>query len=325
MATCAECRTTLKWLRTASSMVATPVPPAPASVRDQALARAGDVFQTQPKTVKAWRQSAEALRAGRSGGAGGGRAGGRPGRSAAGAVAGPPAPVARRSRRPSPVGAVAPTGGLRPAGGGSRPHHRRAPESGSGRVGPVGRAGVGGRGHRGRPGGRERARRERRPGRHRHRGRRSHPGAVDHPLRRRLVGAGRPTARVPDADTSGGVNAGDLGEIPDAATLVARARPVLTQRQAALAAPAAGAAGVPRPASVHRPSRPRRSAPVPARWRPGPPAPAWARSSTSPPGRWTGVPVVVLGFEPGLPPADVTLLALAQQEGCRVVLEAAGP
>ncbi len=44
VAGCAECRTTLKWLRTASSMVAAPVPPAPASVRDQAIARAGDAF-----------------------------------------------------------------------------------------------------------------------------------------------------------------------------------------------------------------------------------------------------------------------------------------
>jgi hypothetical protein len=42
-------------------------------------------------------------------------------------------------------------------------------------------------------------------------------------------------------------------------------------------------------------------------------------------GRVEGVPVVVLGFAPTPTATPVTLLALAQQEGCRAVLEAAGP
>ena len=42
-------------------------------------------------------------------------------------------------------------------------------------------------------------------------------------------------------------------------------------------------------------------------------------------GQSGGTQVVVLGFAAGPAPAPVILLALAQQEGCRVVLEAAGP
>ena len=42
-------------------------------------------------------------------------------------------------------------------------------------------------------------------------------------------------------------------------------------------------------------------------------------------GRVEGAPVVVLGFASGTGTGSVSLLALAQQEGCRVVLEAVGP
>jgi hypothetical protein len=137
--------------------------------------------------------------------------------------------------------------------------------------------------------------------------------------------AGAATAAVPDTDSAGGVNAGDLGEIPDSATLVARARPVLTQRQAALAAPALPPAPELSAGESAPPVTPKVVGTRPCEMEGRASRPGLGTVVYFATGQVEGVPVIVLGFEPGLPPAGVTLLALVQQEGCRVVLEAAGP
>ncbi|MEA2974436.1 MAG: hypothetical protein QOG82_2894 [Actinomycetota bacterium] len=382
VASCAECRTTLKWLRTATSLVATPVPPAPASVRDQTIARAADVFQRQPKIAKGLGGRAEATgAAGAVGGpvsggpvAGAGGAGGRPvsggpgsvgaggadgpvtggsGRRGAGGVvggpvAGGPDPVGAEGASVSPT--VRPPTSSRPAATGRsfpspRPSESEPRPADSGRTAGAPVPITAGRRNRARGGS----------------GLWVGLGSAAAVIVAVLVGVsaigggsgrddtdtvaagqsqersttlfagdsagGAATAGVPDADTSGGVNAGDLGQIPDAATLVARARPVLTQRQAALAAPVAPVAGagqesrapdltdiVPKAVGTRPCELEARTA------RPGLGTVVYFAT-----GQVEGVPVVVLGFDPGLPPADITLLALAQQEGCRVVLEAAGP
>ena len=137
---------------------------------------------------------------------------------------------------------------------------------------------------------------------------------------------------------AGGADGGDLGEIADAGTLVARARPALAtgQSEGSEPAPTGGAAaGAPAPVAGVAGSTGSSSAP------PGPtpkvvgtrPCETEARAARPDlgtvvyfaTGRVQGTPVIVLGFSPAPSPGPVTLLALAQAEGCRIVLEAAGP
>ena len=307
VAVCAECRTTLKWLRTASSMVAAPVPPAPASVRDQAIARAGDVFETQPKTAKGFGEADAAPSVSPTV---------RPPATSRPAASGRRLPLpGPESSRPADSGR--PAGAPVPITAGRRNRAR----GGSGVWVGVGSAaavivavlvGVSALGGSG--------------------GSDETDTLAAGPTQERTTtlfagdssgAAAAPGA--PDADAAGGVNAGDLGELPDSATLVARARPVLTQRQAALAAPdAAPTAGISSSESAPQVA-PKAVGTRPCEMEARTAHPGLGTVVYFATGRVAGVPVIVLGFEPGLPPADVTLLALAQQEGCRVVLEAAGP
>ena len=329
VATCAECRTQLKWLRTASSMVAAPVPPAPTSVRDQALARAGDVFQTHPKTAK--NLGGQAAATGAGGAIGGPLAGGADRVGAEGTSVSP-------TVRPSESGPPAPTGRSSPSPRTepSRPSHSARPapapvpitagrrnraRGGSGLWVGLGSAaavilavlvGVSALGGGG--------------------GQDDTNTVAAGPSQERSTtlfagdsSGGAATAGVPDADTSGGVNAGDLGQISDAATLLARARPVLTQRQAALAAPGVGSTAGVSSSEGAPPITPKAVGTRPCEMEARTARPGLGTVVYFATGQVEGVPVIVLGFEPGLPPADITLLALAQQEGCRIVLEAAGP
>jgi hypothetical protein len=126
----------------------------------------------------------------------------------------------------------------------------------------------------------------------------------------------------------------DLGDVPDAATLAARARPGLSSRTASGPAASAATASPVAPAPSVPPA-----APAPATL--GVPAPAIvgtrpceeqarARQPSLGPvvyfatARRQGVPAVVLGFSTGPDPAQVTLLMLAQ-DGCGELLRVAGP
>ena len=125
-----------------------------------------------------------------------------------------------------------------------------------------------------------------------------------------------------------GIDAGDLGQIADGQALAARARPVLLQRDGATAATASGStepAGVsgiaatdPAPISKFVGTRPCEMEIRAAR-------PDLGTVVYFATGQVADTQVVVLGFAAGPAPAPVTLLALDQREGCRVVLEAAGP
>jgi len=126
------------------------------------------------------------------------------------------------------------------------------------------------------------------------------------------------------ADSSAAGPVTDLGDVPDAATLAARARPGLTSRTAsgasgaataASAAPSAVAAPVPAPAVVGtRPCEEQARARQPSLG----PVVYFATA------RRGSVPAVVLGFSTGPDPAQVTLLMLAQ-DGCGELLRVAGP
>jgi hypothetical protein len=114
----------------------------------------------------------------------------------------------------------------------------------------------------------------------------------------------------------------DLGDVPDAATLLSRARPALSARGAsagaggATVAPASpGAAAAPAPAIVGtRPCEEQARARQPSLG-------AVVYFATA---RRQGVPAVVLGFSTGPDPAQVTLLLLAQ-DGCGELLRSVGP
>ncbi|HVF13637.1 MAG TPA: hypothetical protein VM942_03500 [Acidimicrobiales bacterium] len=124
----------------------------------------------------------------------------------------------------------------------------------------------------------------------------------------------------------GGVGGGDLGEIADETVLASRARPLLLQRDSTTAGAydtGSGIAGVapasePAPTSRFVGTRPCEMEARTAR-------PELGTVVYHATGRADGVAVVVLGFAAGPAPSPVTLLALAHQEGCRVVLEAVGP
>ncbi len=301
VAGCAECRTKVKWLRTAIALVATPVPPADASAREQALARAGDAFDRRPAVV------ADAANAGREAAASGvsPRAPSASDRAAAGAAG-------RRSESAGPPPAPVPIG----AGRRGRARGGSGLWVGLGSVAALVVAvlvGVtalgGGSGDDG-----------------------NTVAAGPAPERNSISAAGDTAAGTStgaagtdsSAESAGGLNGGDLGQIGDAATLVAKAAPALSRTRQTLSAPQSG----PAPAGLAADAPPITPKAVGTR-----PCEMEARAARLglgtvvyfATGQVDGVPVVVLGFQPGLPPADVTLLALAQQEGCRVVLEAAGP
>jgi hypothetical protein len=125
-------------------------------------------------------------------------------------------------------------------------------------------------------------------------------------------------------DTAGGSDGGDLGDLADAPALVGRARPALLQQAAeatrSQSAPVAGItpAAEPEPSSKFVGTRPCEMQVRAQR----PDLGTVVYFATA---EVRGAPVVVLGFAAAPAPAPVTLLALAQQEGCRVVLEAVGP
>ena len=126
----------------------------------------------------------------------------------------------------------------------------------------------------------------------------------------------------PGRGRGGGVDGGDLGDIADAAALTARARSGTLQLQSG------GATAGPAPALAESASPP--VVPKAVGTRPCEMEARAARSDLATvvyyaTGRVNGLPVVVLGFGPDPAAAPVTLLALAPSEGCRVVLEAAGP
>ena len=369
VADCAACRTTLRWLRATTALVASPVPP----VAPEFGTGPGPGRWTPSSTLKVGRTPPRAplrstagtpwLNLGQT-------------RAAASATAGPHAGhgtwagrslTARGSLR-AQLGARARFGawagfsagagfgawagfgvragigvGASPGGLGAR-SGRRAGRAGDAHLGgqesaPGGSGDVaGGRiGGGGAGGGRPRHRRAH--GRKRGWGRRHH-----HLVAGPLAGQERTTSGLQgesgavqssSADNAGGgpgsvagIDAGDLGQIADGQALAARARPVLLQRDGATAAPAsesstpAGVAGIagtdPAPISKFVGTRPCEMETRTAR-------PELGTVVYFATGQVAGTPVVVLGFAAGPAPAPVTLLALAQQEGCRVVLEAAGP
>ena len=117
----------------------------------------------------------------------------------------------------------------------------------------------------------------------------------------------------------------DLGDVADAATLLARARPGLAAApraatssgaaSAATAAPASPGATIPAPAVAGtRPCEEQARARQPSLG----PVVYFATA------RRNGAPAVVLGFSTGPDPSQVTLLMLAQ-DGCAELLRAAGP
>lgn len=127
------------------------------------------------------------------------------------------------------------------------------------------------------------------------------------------------------ADSAGAAttSSGDLGEIPDAATLLARARPGLAAKGAPVVGPATTAPSalrgrseaVPAPATVGT-----RPCEEQARSR----DPALREVVYFATATRQGQTAVVLGLSTGPPPAPVTLLLLSQ-DGCAVLLRTAGP
>ena len=291
---CPACRTTLRWLRITTALVSSPVPPAPGAVREKALARALEAFGavdsvrgTTEETVAGLRRSAPVPVTRSSDVPPGGRSA-------------PPTPItSARSRRWS--------GSRLWVGVGSAAAVLLAFVLGVG----VLTGGGGGVGDddatvaAGAPPTQERT-----------------AGDANSTLNAE-PGFGVADTGATGAAAAGGVDGGDLGEITDASVLVARARPALLQRDAAPApAPVTGIA----PAGAGEPGLTSKFVGT---------RPCEMEARTDRPdlgtvvyyavGRVGGLPVVVLGFAPGPAPAPVTLLALARQEGCRVVLEAAGP
>lgn len=135
------------------------------------------------------------------------------------------------------------------------------------------------------------------------------------------------------ASSSATATAGDLGDIADAATLLGRARPGLLTTDGGAAIAPSGASGAPGGASIGGPSPSAGSGasaaagvvgtrPCEEQARRREPALRevvyFATASRQ------GVPAFVLGFSTGPAPAPVTLLLLAQ-DGCGVLLRAAGP
>jgi hypothetical protein len=295
VAGCAECRTNLRWLRTARDLVATPVPPAHPSARDRALAAALEAFENAPEAVTT---SEEVPR--------------RP----------VPAPVTRPVPRPvtRPAAAV-PTPTPITAGG----RRRRGGGGSSGLWVGVGSAAAvvvavllgvgllgGGNGHDA-----------------------DTTVAAGPTQERTTTGAAGDTstlaagAEAADADAAGGADGGELGDIADAAGLVAASRPVLVQRQASVpppaVAPSAGIAPGPGVPAGGPDLVPKAVGTRPCEMEARTARPGLGTVVYYATGRVDGVPVVVLGFAPAPATAPVTLLALAQPEGCRIVLEAAGP
>jgi hypothetical protein len=131
------------------------------------------------------------------------------------------------------------------------------------------------------------------------------------------------------ADTAGGSDGGDLGDIADASALVAGARPGLLQQggDATTTRSREPVAGITSAAEPELSSEFVGTRPCEMQARAERPDLGTVVYFAT--GRVQGAPVVVLGFAaaPTDPasPAPVTLLALAQQEGCRVVLDAVGP
>ena len=300
VAGCAECRTKLKWLRTAIALVATPVPPADASVREQVLARAGDAFDRRPAVVAdaAGREPAAGVSPLATSASDRAAAAEAPGGRRSESAGPPPAPVpigaGRRARARGGSGLwvglgsvaaviVAVLVGMSALGGGS------GDDGNTVAAGPAPE--------------------------------RNSTGTASDSAAGASIGD---AATDNSAESAGGLDGGDLGQIGDAATLVAKAAPALAQSRSPLSAPQSG----PAPAGLTADAPPITPKVVGTR-------PCEMEARAARPGLGTvvyfatgqvdGVPVMVLGFQPGLPPADVTLLALAQQEGCRIVLEAAGP
>ncbi len=289
VAGCAECRRNLRWLRTASDLVSTPVPPANSSVRDRAIAAAMDAFESAPEVVETHEEV---------------------------------------TRRPVPVPAARPPAAAVPipitAGGGRR--RRRGNSSGLwvgvGSAAAVVLAVVLGVGVLG-GGDRQGADTTVAAGPTQERATSGLSGDTS------TFAAGAGAAADAASEAAGGADGGDLGDIPDADTLAAGARPVLVQRQSngppAEVAPSAGLAPDPDGPSLDPKAVGTRPCEMEARTaRPGLGTVVYYAT-----GRVEGVPVVVLGFAPAPAQAPavtpVTLLALAQPEGCRIVLEAAGP
>jgi hypothetical protein len=131
---------------------------------------------------------------------------------------------------------------------------------------------------------------------------------------------------------------GNLGDVPDAATLRARARPALGAKATAPSAVAGGAApaaAAPAPAAAAASPAPGATTASPTVTPDGVAARACeaqarARQPSLGPlvylatASHAGAPAVVLGFSTGPDPTNVTLLLLAR-DGCAELLRAAGP
>ncbi len=307
VADCAECRGTLYWLRMTTALVASPVPPVAADVRDAALARALDAFvdaESVGETTKRDVRDEPAAPV-------------------------PSAPVVslpeRRAERATPAlprepGAI----------NSGRPQPRTRGRGGSGLWVGLGSAaavllafvvgvGVLAGGSGDDEGGTVTA---------------AGPPAAQERVSNGLVGdsidamggAGS-GLQAPTADTAGGISAGDLGDIADAPTLVARAQPGLARRGTAEASVTDAGSPAPAPtvAATAADLTPKVAGTRPCEMEARITRPDLGTVVYFATVRVAGVPAVVLGFAPGPAPAPVTLLALAQQEGCRTVLEAVAP
>lgn len=124
----------------------------------------------------------------------------------------------------------------------------------------------------------------------------------------------------------------DLGDVPDAATLVSRARATGVSAGATVqdgasgggASGASGAAPAQPPVVGGQPFAARSSVPRPCEKEVRAREPALREVVFVATARRGGVPAIVLGFSTGPPPSPVTLLMLAQ-EGCAELLRAAAP
>lgn len=133
------------------------------------------------------------------------------------------------------------------------------------------------------------------------------------------VGAGAATSSAAPGGAAG-TTPGDLGEIPDSAALLARARAGLVARDASLApdTTATAASGQSRAAAPNQVG----TRPCEEQTRSREPAlreVVYFATATR-----QGVPAFVPGFSTGPAPAPLTLLMLAR-DGCGVLLRAAGP
>jgi hypothetical protein len=312
---CPDCRVTVKWIRTASTMVRAPVPPLADADRERSVARALEAFGSGGSVRDAMDERHPA------------------------ATPSPP----QRVPRPVPVpGVPAPVpAGVRSIDSGRRRRSRAGGGSGSGMwVGlgsaaavvvaliiAVGVVGGGGGGDDATVASGGAATQERT----------TSAGASDETFAQApepavdpasptagggVPGPGADVSKAIIADGAGGVDGGDLGDIPDAATLAERARPVLGQRNASVAAAPGVSSLAATPPAAAEPT-PRIVGTRPCEMEARTARPELGTVVYFAVGRVSQTPVIVLGFEPTSGP--VILLALAQQEGCRVVLEAAGP